>query len=91
MRRIFLLLPALLLCFSLAQAQQTASYTHELRDYNKALELFRNGQYLAAQSLFDRLGRATEDMGVKADCAYYMANCALARELSSTLSYHLRA
>lgn len=77
MRRIFLLFSALLLCLLTANAQQTANYTNELRDYNKALELFKNGQYLAAQSEFNKLSRATTDQGVKADCAYYVANCAV--------------
>jgi len=61
----------------MAQAQQTASYSHDLLEYNKALELFKNGQYLAAQSLFDKVSRSSEDQGVKGDCAYYAANCAV--------------
>jgi len=58
-------------------AQQTAAYTNELLEYNKAIELYNNSQFLAAQSLFTTVKNASTDFGVQGDCAYYIANCAV--------------
>ena len=58
-------------------AQQTAIYTNELVDYQKALTLYNNKQYLAAQSLFDKIEDTAENEQLKSDCAYYIANCAV--------------
>lgn len=46
-------------------------------DYNRAVELYNNDQYLAAQSLFSKVKRATDVERVESDCAYYVANCAV--------------
>lgn len=66
----------LLLNFSL-MAQQSATYTSPLVDFQKALTLYNNQQYRAAQSLFDDIKRETEDVQIESDCAYYIANCAV--------------
>lgn len=58
-------------------AQQSATYTSELVDFQKALSLYNSQQYLAAQSLFDQIQDAAKDEVVKSDCAYYIANCAV--------------
>lgn len=58
-------------------SQQTAAYTNNLVAYNQALELYNNQQYLAAQSLFDKIKSKTNDETVKSDCAYYIANAAV--------------
>ncbi len=58
-------------------AQQTAAYTSELVDFQKALSLYNSTQYLAAQSLFDKIQDSATDEVVKSDCAYYIANCAV--------------
>jgi len=60
-----------------AICQQTAAYTHELVDFNRALELYNNEQYLAAQNLFDDVKDNTEDEKIKGDAAYYIANAAV--------------
>ena len=57
--------------------QQTAVYTNPLVKFNKALELYNNQQYLAAQNLFDEVKDETEDEKTEADCAYYIANAAV--------------
>ncbi|SDL54891.1 TolA-binding protein [Salinimicrobium catena] len=57
--------------------QQSAIHTNELVDYNRALELYNNGQYLAAQTLFDEVQDEVEDERIKANCAYYIANAAI--------------
>ncbi|WP_405200622.1 tetratricopeptide repeat protein [Christiangramia sp. LLG6405-1] len=57
--------------------QQSAAYTHELVDFNRALELYNNEQYLAAQNLFDEVMDETDDEKIKGDAAYYIANAAV--------------
>ena len=60
-----------------AFSQQSAIHTNELSDYRRALELYNNQQYLAAQSLFDDVKDEVESERVKANCAYYIANAAI--------------
>ncbi|NQY06108.1 MAG: tetratricopeptide repeat protein, partial [Flavobacteriaceae bacterium] len=52
-------------------------YTNDMVDYQKALELYDANQYLTAQSLFDKVSDATKNDEIKANCAYYIANCAV--------------
>jgi tetratricopeptide (TPR) repeat protein len=58
-------------------AQQSAIYTNDLADYNKALTLFNNKQYLSAQILFDKVKQENSNPELEADCTYYSANCAI--------------
>ena len=58
-------------------SQQTAVFTNDLAEYNKAIELYTNNQFLASQALFSRLKERTTDVTVQGDCAYYIANCAV--------------
>jgi len=58
-------------------AQQTATYTSELVGFQKALSLYNSNQYLAAQSVFDKIQDTAKDEVLKSDCAYYIANCAV--------------
>lgn len=58
-------------------AQQSAIYTNELVLYNQALELYNNKQFLAAQTVFDKVRDAVDDENIDADCTYYIANCAV--------------
>ncbi len=58
-------------------AQQSATYTSDLVEYQKALLLYNSKQYLAAQSLFDKIEDTAKDEVIKSDCAYYIANCAI--------------
>ncbi|WP_299118657.1 tetratricopeptide repeat protein [uncultured Winogradskyella sp.] len=62
---------------SFGMAQKSAVYTSDLQDYQKALTLYNNKQYKAAQSLFDDIKYNTDDVTIKSDCAYYIANCAV--------------
>ncbi len=71
------LLVVFLLSISSIFAQQTAIYTNNLVEYNRALELYNNQQYLAAQNIFDEVKDETEDEKIKSDCAYYIANAAV--------------
>lgn len=66
------------LTFSLyPQAQQSATYTSDIVDYQKALMLYNNKQYQAAQSLFETIKEASNDETLASDCSYYIANCAV--------------
>lgn len=58
-------------------AQQSAIYTHGLVDYERALALYNNEQYLAAQGLFKEVKSTSEDETIKSDCSYYIANAAV--------------
>ncbi|WP_299112974.1 tetratricopeptide repeat protein [uncultured Winogradskyella sp.] len=66
-----------LLLSSFLFAQKSAIYTSEFKEYQKALTLYNNKQYKAAQSLFDDIKYETEDEVLKSDCSYYIANCAV--------------
>lgn len=69
---------ALSLCVTLTSfSQRTATYTNDLANYNKAIELYDNQQFLAAQSLFTKVKMNTEDESIEGDCAYFIANCAV--------------
>ncbi|APY10091.1 hypothetical protein BWZ22_02060 [Seonamhaeicola sp. S2-3] len=58
-------------------AQQSAVYTNNKVDYQKALSLYNNQQYLAAQSLFASVKKTAKEDILQSDCAYYIANCAV--------------
>ena len=77
----FRLMKTLLLLTSLISftsfSQQTANFTNDLVQYNQAIELYNNNQFLAAQSLFSRIKENADQETIKADCAYYIANCAV--------------
>ncbi|OUR99361.1 hypothetical protein A9Q86_12365 [Flavobacteriales bacterium 33_180_T64] len=75
-RKISLLLSFLLLA-SYLQAQQSATYTSNLVAYQKALMLYNNKQYQAAQSLFEAVKNDAPNETLESDCAYYIANCAV--------------
>jgi TolA-binding protein len=64
------------LCFT-GFSQQSAIHTNELADYHRALELYNNQQYLAAQTLFDKVMDKVDDERIEANCAYYIANAAI--------------
>lgn len=72
-----LILCFVFVCFQLSYAQKTKVYTHDLKDYNEALHLYNSKQYQASQALFDRVKGETNDYETKANCAYYIANCAV--------------
>lgn len=58
-------------------AQQTASYTNKMVDYNKALELYNNNQFYASQMLFSQVKANTRNQNIKGDCDYYIASAAV--------------
>ena len=58
-------------------SQQTAVYTNNLVEFNQALELYNNKQFLAAQNLFEKVKNSSSDETIQSDCAYYIANAAV--------------
>lgn len=78
MRKIHKLSLAALLLYGLnVSAQQSTIYTHELKDFEKGVDLYNQKQYQAAQILFEKAKKENSEMEVQADCAYYIANCAI--------------
>jgi TolA-binding protein len=71
------ILCVVLVCFQFSHAQKTQVYTHDSRDYNEALNLYNSKQYQASQALFDKVKSVTSDYETEANCAYYIANCAV--------------
>jgi len=68
----------LLFCTSnIAIAQRTAAYTNDKVDFNNAVDLFNNNQYLAAQNLFSKVKKTSNDETIKGDAAYYIASSAV--------------
>ena len=72
---IFLLLFFIGMCP--VSAQKSAIYTNELEDYNRAVMLYKENQYLSAQLIFDNVKEESKNTEVQADCAYFSANCAI--------------
>ena len=60
-----------------ASAQKSDIYTHESKDFNKAVSLFRGQQYASAQLIFNKVAETAATEELKSDCAYYAANCAI--------------
>ncbi len=58
-------------------AQQSATYTSSLVDYQKALSLYNNQQYQAAQTMFSNVKKTAQEDILQSNCAYYIANCAV--------------
>ncbi|MFE3870833.1 tetratricopeptide repeat protein [Flavobacterium sp. ZS1P70] len=78
MRKISWLYLFLLFIISAAgSAQQSTIYTHDLKDYNKALSLFNDKQYASAQIIFSKVKETAATEELKSDCAYYIANCSI--------------
>lgn len=62
---------------SVLTAQQSAIYTHQAKDFDRAVGLYKESQYQSAQILFERVKSETKNIDEQADCAYYIANCAI--------------
>lgn len=78
MTRKHILISLVALGFSLqVYAQKSAAYTSSLVEYQKALSLYNNQQYLAAQAVFSQIEKSSDEKKIKSDCAYYIANCAV--------------
>jgi len=58
-------------------SQESIIYTQPSKDFDKALLLFEDNQYAAAQILFGTVKSKTLNKGLQSDCEYYIANCAI--------------
>ncbi|MBA4276622.1 tetratricopeptide repeat protein [Flavobacterium sp.] len=58
-------------------AQKSAIYTHDSKDFDKALSLYKEGQYASAQIIFEKVKSAAANEELISDCSYYVANCAI--------------
>ncbi|MFN4198632.1 MAG: tetratricopeptide repeat protein, partial [Flavobacterium sp.] len=76
-RLIALALCALLLQATPVFAQSSEVYNHDLKDFDRAVQLYKEKQYQAAQILFKKVQDANPSYEVESDCAYYIANCAI--------------
>lgn len=57
--------------------QETAIYINHLSEMDKAISLYQDKQYLAAQILFDKLQKNNKDQEIQSECAYYISICAI--------------
>lgn len=78
---LFFLLP--LVGINPVQAQQSAINTHSLSEYDKAISLYNDKQFLAAQILFEKVKQQSNNQEVLSDCSFYIANCAIRLEQSN--------
>ena len=67
----------LVLVTTWTSAQQTALYSNENQDFNKAVLLYKEKQFQAAQILFDQVKTHATNQELVADCDFYIANCAI--------------
>ncbi len=74
-KKIYLL--AFIFISVVSYSQQTAVYTNDLVDFNRAYELYNDHQYLAAQNLFSTVKENSSEENIKSNCAYYIANSAI--------------
>lgn len=58
-------------------AQQTAAYTSDLAEYQKAYKLYKQKQYSPAQQIFEQVKKRTDKPHLKAEAAYRSALTAL--------------
>jgi len=58
-------------------AQQSIVHSNTFSEYDNAIALYQEKQYLAAQILFDKVRQYVRNQEVQADCSYYIANCAI--------------
>jgi tetratricopeptide (TPR) repeat protein len=72
----FLVLNALVSSATIT-AQQSAIYTHQSSEFDNAVSLYNDKQYLAAQILFNKVQADNKLQDIQSDCDYYIANCAI--------------
>ncbi len=62
---------------TIVSAQKSMIYTHELKDFDNAISLYNDKQYVSAQFVFEKVKKNATNETVQSDCAYYIANCAI--------------
>ncbi|OIQ36245.1 MAG: hypothetical protein BM563_11170 [Bacteroidetes bacterium MedPE-SWsnd-G1] len=62
----------------LSFSQKTATYTTELKDYKRAVNLYNERSYSASQQLFNQIkSNFDSTTELRANCDFYIANCAI--------------
>lgn len=77
MQRPYLLQTLFLLFSTIIFAQQTEIQTYDLKNFDRAVDLYNHQEYRAAQLLFKEVKNNTEKAEVEANSAYYQAMCAV--------------
>ena len=67
----------LILSVNVIFAQQSAVFTNDWSDYQRAVHLYNEEQYQSAQLLFKTAQDKATSQVIKSDCAYYIANSAV--------------
>jgi len=71
-------LTILLFCFNFSFAQKSEIYTYSLNNYNKAIALYNNADYAAAQFIFNKLSAGVDKASeLKANIEFYKAFSAI--------------
>ncbi len=70
----------LFLSFYFGLSQNSMIYLHENLEFNRAIELYKDHQYLSAMTLFKKVKNKNSNLEVDSDCSYFIANCALKLE-----------
>lgn len=68
---------ALLFVSQIIMAQQSAIYLNQNPEYHKAIQLYKEKQFQAAQILFERVKNPAQSEEIISDCDYFIANCAI--------------
>lgn len=58
-------------------AQQSYTYTNNTYKFDSAVALYNENLFELAQILFDEIQQVDTNNEIQADCAYYIANCAI--------------
>ena len=58
-------------------AQKSAIYTHQAKDFDRAVGLYKESQYQSAQILFEKVVAESKNIDEQSDAAYYIANSAI--------------
>jgi tetratricopeptide (TPR) repeat protein len=72
-----LLLILFFLITTTVSSQKSEIETNDLKDFNQAISLYKNKQFLSAQIIFEKVKLEKHDQEVQADCAFYSAVCAI--------------
>lgn len=63
--------------FTTVTAQKSAIYTNDLKEYHKAVAMYKDGHYASSQIIFEKVFQETSNDELKSDCLYYDASCAI--------------
>jgi tetratricopeptide (TPR) repeat protein len=58
-------------------AQKSSIYTHDSKDFDKAVSLYNDDQYVSAQIVFKKVKLIASNSALFSDCSFYIASCAI--------------